>query len=212
VVADFEVGIQNAALAIWPEINVTGCRFHLAQSWFRKIQNLGLVKEYTDSESEIGRWIKYLFGLPFLSPEEVSDCFAFDFAEIQPEDSKITALADYLCENYIAENSRFPPSMWAEKSSNTERTTNACESFHSRFNSNFYSCHPPIFSFIEVLKNFQTDTYIKIQSLNEATPLKNRAVRNRVNIVKLKISQLQQGVISRFEFVKCVSHFYKINL
>jgi hypothetical protein len=41
-----------------------GCRFHLGQAWWRKIQNLGLANEYKDSaNSEIGKLLTAFFGL-----------------------------------------------------------------------------------------------------------------------------------------------------
>jgi len=41
--ADFEKPIHNAARHIWPSIEVKGCKFHLGQSWYRKIEQLGLL-------------------------------------------------------------------------------------------------------------------------------------------------------------------------
>jgi hypothetical protein len=54
VLADFEMGIHNAARAVWQQSQLIGCRFHLGQAWFRKIQNLGLIAEFKNQESEIG--------------------------------------------------------------------------------------------------------------------------------------------------------------
>jgi hypothetical protein len=49
------------------------------------------------------------------------------------------------------ENSKYPPTMWASKPCSTaKRTNNGPESFHSRFNDQFYSAHPCIFT---ALKN-----------------------------------------------------------
>jgi hypothetical protein len=45
VVADFEKAIYNAVSAVWPQSQILGCRFHLRQAWWRKIQALGLSKE-----------------------------------------------------------------------------------------------------------------------------------------------------------------------
>lgn len=208
VVADFEKAIHNAVQAVWQESQLIGCRFHLGQAWFRKIQKLGLTAEYKNQESEIGRWLKYTFGLPFLNPADVGDCFAYDFAEIQPEDEKVSKYADYLVDNYIGEEASFPPELWAECSDSIERTTNACESFHSRFNSNFYSTHPNIFAFIEVLKQFQTDTYVKLQSLTEKVRIRDPAVRKRTELLRTNISRYNLGEISRFHFVKCVANMY----
>ncbi|KAF0765682.1 MULE domain-containing protein, partial [Aphis craccivora] len=41
--ADFEWTIHLAILSVWPSITLKGCRFHLGQSWYRKIQSIGLI-------------------------------------------------------------------------------------------------------------------------------------------------------------------------
>jgi AAA+ ATPase superfamily predicted ATPase len=69
--------------------------------------------------------------------------------------------------NYILQNNKFPPSICAEFSNSLMRTTNACESFHSKLNSMFYSSYSNIFQFLEVLKNIQIDVYIKRRSSNQ---------------------------------------------
>ena len=46
----------------------------MGQVWYRKMQNLGLSQDYKDSDSEISKWLKS-FGLHFLDPTEVEDCF-----------------------------------------------------------------------------------------------------------------------------------------
>jgi len=67
--------------------------------------------------------------------------FSMELAAIQPLDDKITQFSDYLVDTYISEDSMFPPHIWAEKSSSIQRTTNACESFHTKFNSYFELPH-----------------------------------------------------------------------
>jgi len=54
-----------------------------------------------------------------------------------------------------------------KKSSSIQFTTNACESFHSKFNSYRESPHPNINKFIKVLKLIQTETVILVQSYNK---------------------------------------------
>jgi len=85
----------------------------------------------------------------FFDPSEVSDCFSFDFIQDIPDDSKYGRYADYILENYIDENSKFPPSMWASHTATLKRTTNNCESFHSHFNEQFYKAHPLFFTFVK---------------------------------------------------------------
>ena len=46
VYANFETSIHNAVTTVWPGCEVKVCRFHLEQSWWGKIQSLGLSKQY----------------------------------------------------------------------------------------------------------------------------------------------------------------------
>jgi len=68
-----------------------------------------------------------------------------------------------LVNNYIEDTSTFPPSIWASASSYMSLTTNARESFNSEFNSNFYHHYPNIIKIIEILKMFQTNTYLRYE-------------------------------------------------
>lgn len=206
VFVDFEKAIHVAIKNIWPNTQIYGCRFHLHQAWYRKIKSLGLSDHYKNEESQIGKWLKYTFGLTYLDPSDVGDCFAFDLYSIKPVNDQLDKYCDYLVNTYIDQESDFPPSLWAECSSSLIRTTNACESFHARFNSSFYSPHPSIFIFIEKLKQFQTETYVKIQSLHIPRKIKDTTVKKKMNTVTSLCDKLLRAEISNFDFVKCVSH------
>ncbi|KAL4112342.1 hypothetical protein QTP88_016151 [Uroleucon formosanum] len=167
VFIDFEIAIHMAVESVWPTSQIRGCRFHLAQSWWRKIQNLGLSAIYKDtsSENETGNFLKLFFGLPFLRPIEVIDCFTDELIAIRSTgDNRIEEFMDYVFDNYISPEASFPPSIWAQFSTTSNRTTNSCESFHSKLNSCFYSGHPNIFVFINELLEVQSETYIKCRS------------------------------------------------
>jgi hypothetical protein len=43
---DFEERMHTVMREMFPEAVIKSCRFHLGQTWWRKIQNLGLAKEY----------------------------------------------------------------------------------------------------------------------------------------------------------------------
>ncbi|CAI6363220.1 unnamed protein product [Macrosiphum euphorbiae] len=75
LVIDFETAIHSSVKDIFPNIAIIGCRFHLSQSWWRRIQAVDLVQEYKNNESNIGKWLRQLFGLMFLDPYEVELCF-----------------------------------------------------------------------------------------------------------------------------------------
>jgi hypothetical protein len=42
---------------------------------------------YKDKSSEIGKWLTRFFGLPFLAPDEVEDCFTDDIMSDAPDAS-----------------------------------------------------------------------------------------------------------------------------
>lgn len=207
IVVDFEIAIQNAIDVIWPNTIIMGCRFHLRQAWFRKIQSLGLVTEYRKG-TEIGKFLKYLFALQFLSSDEVGDAFSIDLISDMPEDKRVKDFCDYLTDNYIGEDSKYPPHIWAACSASLRRTTNACESFHSRFNKSFYATHPNIFSVIDTLLEFQTEIYIKIKTANKFRKDVRSDVRRKQNAVAKIINDYNLNCISRIEFLKCISYMY----
>jgi hypothetical protein len=101
------------------------------------------------------REIAHLFGLPYLAPERISECFVNNFMVEFPNLNSFSKMADYLVDNYIAEASTFPPSLWSSKSSHLYLTTNPCESFHSHFAKSFYHTHPNINIFVKTLLEYQ---------------------------------------------------------
>lgn len=208
VFVDFEKAIHSAVKYVWSATKIHGCRFHLHQAWFRKVQNLGLVNEFRNRDSSIGKWLKYCFGLTYLNPQEVGEFFALELWEEKPRFCDATdKFADYLVENYIDENSMFPPQIWATTKITHTLTTNACESFHSRFNGSFYSTHPSIYIFIEKLKEFQIDTYIKLQSVTVPAKIKDFTTKRKLNAITQLYEQLSSKQITTLQFVKCISHY-----
>ena len=101
-------------------------------------------------------------GLP---PDETDDSFVEEMIPEAPTNERCFKFSDYLLETYVNENSKCPPTIWASKPCSTsKRINNGPESFHSHFNDQFYSAHLCIYMyvFIDVLKQIQTTTYIKI--------------------------------------------------
>jgi len=70
----FEINIHLAIRKMLHGVKVFCCRFHLGQSWWRKIQNLGLTNDYKNYHSESSSLLRKFFGLPFL-PQNVTRAF-----------------------------------------------------------------------------------------------------------------------------------------
>jgi hypothetical protein len=198
---DFEKSMHIAIRETFPLVKISGCLFHLKQAWYRKLQNLGLAKFYMDRQSEIGKWVKHIFGLPYLPPEDVGDCF-LELMEVIPVSENLTKFADYLVDNYS-----FNPHMWADFSASTTRTTNASESFHSHFKSNFYGSHPSIYIFVKTLLSFQTFTYAKIKSAHNSRKMIRSNIRKKQDSLGNLIEHFKNGHINRVQFVNAACHF-----
>lgn len=65
--------MYSIAYAVWPEMDSRRCRLHLGKSWWRKIQDLKLSTFCVNYNSEISRFLTSIFGLPFLTSDEVDD-------------------------------------------------------------------------------------------------------------------------------------------
>lgn len=89
--------------------NWLSIQFLTSNSQNIKVENW---REY-EQKTEIGEYFKYIFGLPFLDPQSVDDCFLFELAEIQPNNEKVLKCIDYFVKN----SSLFSPQIWTEKSS-----------------------------------------------------------------------------------------------
>lgn len=95
-----------------------------------------------------------------------------------PEHEKLNDFVDYLAENYIDSEAKFPISMWAEITSNSDRTTH--DSFHSKFNS-FFLFTPSRFLYIFInINKIQINAKIAIQTATQTASKKNAFILNAI--------------------------------
>ena len=113
---DFEKSVHNVVKELFPGASVKGCQFHLGQAMWRKIQELGLSKIYSERDCDTAKWLSHTFGLAYLDPQEVEDSFVFDLMPDTPsEDAACERYADYLLSTYVSSDSKFPPELWTSK-------------------------------------------------------------------------------------------------
>lgn len=94
IYADFELAIHTAIREVLPGTKIFGCRFHLGQNWYKKILQLGLSKEYKNSIYPVAQFLKCFFGLLFLDPTEIDDCFMDDLMSVAPDEILIHQFCD----------------------------------------------------------------------------------------------------------------------
>lgn len=62
--------------------------FSLRSEYMEKIQLVGLCTNFK-RKTEFGIFLKLFFGLSFLNPNDVDDCFTNEIMAIQPNDDRI---------------------------------------------------------------------------------------------------------------------------
>jgi hypothetical protein len=96
---DFEKSAHNSILNVFLQCKIVCYTFHLAQSWFRRIQNSSkLLRKYKNNNSKVGKWLKYFFGLSYLPPEEIEIAFSNLIAIAPPDGSYFS---DHVFSSYI---------------------------------------------------------------------------------------------------------------
>ncbi|KAL4135073.1 hypothetical protein QTP88_006730 [Uroleucon formosanum] len=178
--------------------------------WKNNIESQFITQLYADvyrrSKTEIRKWLRNIFSLSFLNAVEVGESYTDDFMSTIPENHAVHEFSDYLVDNYISDG-LFPPHIWASDTISSQRTTNACESFHAKFNKSFSSPHPNIFVFIDVLTQLQIYTYILMQ--NTDTIPSTTQYQKKINNIEKYIDLYTQKRITRVEFLNAVCYYYK---
>ena len=123
-------------------------------------------------------------------------------------DERVTQFANYMVETYIADDARFPPSMWATSPSDEEdvpRTTNAAEAFHMHFKKRFNSPHPNLYAIAFKLLEYQEIIYIKLQSL-QARRTTSAAQQTKAQFIQGMCNQYMYFYLTRQQYVKLVAY------
>ena len=193
VMMDSEWSMMKAIKAQFKTCQILGCRFHLGQSWWRKIKEVGLSKEYKSVNSKTGQWLRGVFGLALLSPELVTKVFKSYVKILKNPDDKVQKFIDYLSEYYMVSTAQFPPQMWAGIKGKT--TNNGAEAFHRAFGDLFgyLRSKPNIGHFLRNMKRFN---FWKQSTINTAEA--------ETNIVEVSApTQAQLDADQQIKLYKC---------
>jgi len=90
---DFELSAMQAFQQEFPGMINTGCLFHLCQSVWRKVQNVGLKPRY-EQDHEFARYIRMIPALAFVPPASVIEAFE-DLVENNDFPIEAMAIANY---------------------------------------------------------------------------------------------------------------------
>lgn len=215
VVCDFEQAAINAVTAVLgSHVNVQGCFYHLTQSTWRKVQELGLKTAYKDDDN-VKHFCGMLDALAFLPLNDITEGMNHIRQNI-PTGNGLEALVDlvdYFDATYVTGSIRriqrpvashliqplrirrtpplFPPSLWNVHDvtlAGADRTNNLCESWNCGFASLVGHNHPSLWTLVEALQQDEALATTAIAQEARGQPPVKR--------VKRSTQQLQSRLLS----------------
>lgn len=147
---DFEKAAINAFQHVLPHIDVCGCNFHFNQALWKRVQALGLVRDYKRRGSEVKRHIQRLAALSYV-PLELLDTAWIEVMAASPDSkfAKICDYNDYFVDTWIDQDR----AVWNCSTRDVmTRTNNPVESWHRHFNSIVDQTHPHIWKLINSIR------------------------------------------------------------
>ena len=167
ILTDFEKAAMNAFSKRFPEATINGCHFHLGQSLWRKVQNLGLGQRYKADDAFAVR-VRRLLGLAFVPVDQVHDHMDLILEEEVPKE-ELMELLRYFRDTYVGQRlmtrgqqstilpAQFPPSTWNlydRVKNDLPRTNNSLEGFHSAFAKDMVA-HPDLYKLADKYRKLQ---------------------------------------------------------
>ena len=137
---------------------------------------------------------------------------------IQPEDKCLENFTIYFVKNYVGPQALFHPRVWASATEDLWRMTNACESFHSKFNAACDCPHPSIDKFLKCLQYAQTSSIITRNSIRlDHTEAKRKEVVKKQNLSARNCSNIKTAafhqnylLLNVFRFTPVINLILKI--
>ena len=193
-----------------------GCLFHFDQCIHRKVQNIGLQQLFRDDDAT-KRWIRRILALPlaplasFATGPNGSAVWNA-VLEAVPADAdieKVNQLHRYIQNPWLdMENAQFAPFLWNHFVTGNVRTINAVEGWHRIVNTFFKKPHPNIYKFIDIIKNQQRKTSLRVAQLQGGAPnlLQRKTYSAIDNAIQVLKEHLQNGVIDLPRYLDSVGY------
>lgn len=181
ILLDFEVAAFNVIRHRFPNSLKIGCLFHFDQCIHRHVQQIGLQTEYQNNDNA-RRWIRRILALP-LAPlntlaqganSEAWRC-VLEIAPAHINNDLVQQLHTYCLNQWIdLVNAQFAPFLWNHWNTGNVRTINAVEGWHRIINSFLRKPHPHIYKFMEIMKQQQHKSAIRVAQLQNGAPGQRR--------------------------------------
>jgi len=213
ITMDFEQAMIRAINMLLPNTKVVGCLFHFSQCLRRKVQEIGLSRQYSenDGDNEIQKTIRRVAALAFMKLDDIDEAFT-EVVQNMPDNSLLDEFMSYFYDNFFKSNSRFNRAMWNHFLNDGPRTNNHVEGWHNSFNQRIARHHANIWYFLEKMVDQQE---IFENNLLIARQGKQINQRNRKNIligkrIMIQKAKYERDEITKLEFLDSIRYNFSI--
>ena len=209
---DFEKGLHSSFTSVFLDSAIAGCLFHLGQSCWRKICELGQRVKY-NTNADFAIKIKCFTALAFVPPEHV----VTSFEELSDDEEVPAEFVAYFESTYIGilrgrganqrrDRPSFPVEMWnvrARTLDDMPRTNNAAEGFHSALRASITSHHPNLWKFLSAIAAEEALIQTKINHYRRGDTI---IKREKYKVINQRLKTLSQ----QFENDNCLQFLRNI--
>lgn len=220
VMCDYELAAMNAVRTVFPDVQVTGCFFHLKQSIYRQAVDGGLRQQYVTDEN-IRAHIKMLGSLAFVPPSDVVNSFE-EIMEDGDFPEEVTDLYDYFEKTYIGRRMRrgrraprFPIATWNQHSrvdGNLPRTNNLLEGWHSGIQNSLLGKNPTVWRFLDFLQKEESLQRSIIASIAAGNDSRRERKEDVSRTKRIKTLTERYNEMNRTDFLRGISYNFNIGI
>lgn len=176
IMGDFEQGIISACQQQFPETPYSGCFFHFTQSIYRNVQSK-LQMEYADpNDRSIRDKTRMIMALALVPVADVKVAYRKLKRELPQSMNFVCTYFENTYVGRVGKRPRYPIELWNHYDAalqQKQRTNNASEGWHNRFQLVVGKHHPDLYSALREIQKEQADTEISILELSLGRSIKN---------------------------------------
>lgn len=202
ITMDFEISVREALSVVLPQVTVIGCHFHFCQCLNRKVQNLGMAREYQDNVAGLRDFVRKLGSLALVPLHSVNLLFQ-ELRDAAPQLPAVPLLLQYFEQQWLH---RWTPEFWNVYDTEGAKTNNHLEGFHHKLNSCFNRSHPSVYTFVKEIKRLQATYELRILQASNGIAVsrpnpKYKHCQDRLRALK---NQYERGQMTTRELLAAV--------
>lgn len=183
LICDFEIGIVNAFMSIYPKSKVYGCIFHFGQIIWRQVQKFGQVIDYRE-DREYRNFIQKILLLSYVPTDFINHLF--NIINGKYKDEKYQKIKIFFYESFILNtknNKNKELKFWNVYERiiyNIPTSTCSLEAWHRHLNAKIGKYKPNIAKVVDILKSEERKTKIIAENLKYGMIRSNKRENNHI--------------------------------